>query len=46
MMWPSILNAKETKECTKKYAKKEICPSKLMNNFKLRLLEEAEEELK
>jgi hypothetical protein len=45
-MLPSILNAKETKECMKKYAKKETCLSKLTNNFKLHLLEEAEVELK
>jgi hypothetical protein len=45
-MLPSILNAKETKECTKKYAKKETCLSKPMNNFKSHLPEEAEVELK
>jgi len=41
-----MLNAKETKECMKKFAKKETYLSRLTNNFKLPHLEVAEEELK
>jgi len=45
-MLPSMLNAKETKECMKKYVKREISLSKPTRICKLPHLEVVEEEPK